>query len=90
MKKMTKIAALIGSLMLSIVFTQSATADANPFADVDQVQTFVGDDKKKCGEGKCGDEKKAKKEGKCGEGKCGDKKKAKKEGKCGEGKCGGK
>ena len=87
MRKMTKIAALIGSLMLSIVFTQSATADANPFADVDQVQTFVGDDKKKCGEGKCGDKKK---EGKCGEGKCGDKKKAKKDGKGGEGKCGDK
>ena len=44
----------------------------------------------KCGEGKCGADKKA--EGKCGEGKCGaDKKKAadkKAEGKCGEGKCG--
>ena len=39
----------------------------------------------KCGEGKCGGDKK--KEGKCGEGKCGGDKK--KEGKCGEGKCGG-
>lgn len=39
----------------------------------------------KCGEGKCGGNKK--KEGKCGEGKCGADKK--KEGKCGEGKCGG-
>jgi uncharacterized low-complexity protein len=41
----------------------------------------------KCGEGKCGAEKKAH-EGKCGEGKCGAEKKAG-EGKCGEGKCGG-
>jgi uncharacterized low-complexity protein len=47
----------------------------------------------KCGEGKCGAEKKAG-EGKCGaekkagEGKCGAEKKAG-EGKCGEGKCGG-
>ena len=40
-----------------------------------------GEKKAKCGEGKCGGEKKAK----CGEGKCGD---AKKKGKCGEGKCG--
>ena len=36
----------------------------------------------KCGEGKCGDSKKAVKEGKCGDSKKG------KEGKCGEGKCG--
>lgn len=57
----------------------------------------------KCGEGKCGGDKKKedkkvnkkdKKEMKCGEGKCGgDKKKVdkkdKKENKCGEGKCGG-
>ena len=47
----------------------------------------TGDEKAKegkCGEGKCGADKKA--EGKCGEGKCGADKKA--EGKCGEGKCG--
>jgi uncharacterized low-complexity protein len=55
----------------------------------------------KCGEGKCGGEKKSTAEGKCGEGKCGGEKKStaegesngeKKsdaEGKCGEGKCGG-
>ncbi|TMP38302.1 hypothetical protein CWB80_22565, partial [Pseudoalteromonas sp. S1650] len=35
----------------------------------------------KCGEGKCGGDKKAEKEGKCGEGKCGGDKKAAKEGK---------
>jgi uncharacterized low-complexity protein len=40
----------------------------------------------KCGEGKCGAEKKAA-DGKCGEGKCGAEKKAA-DGKCGEGKCG--
>ena len=43
----------------------------------------------KCGEGKCGADKKASTEGKCGEGKCGGDKKASTEGKCGEGKCGG-
>jgi uncharacterized low-complexity protein len=43
----------------------------------------------KCGEGKCGAEKKAKCEGKCG-GMDGAKKDAAHEGKCGEGKCGGK
>jgi uncharacterized low-complexity protein len=42
----------------------------------------------KCGEGKCGGEKKRENEGKCGEGKCGGEKKIEKEGKCGEGKCG--
>ncbi|MEP1960684.1 MAG: hypothetical protein ABJI92_11475 [Kangiellaceae bacterium] len=88
MKKFTKLAALVSSLVFSLMFINTASADANPFAQVDQVQTIVGDDGK-CGEGKCGD-KKGKKEGKCGEGKCGDKKKGKKEGKCGEGKCGGK
>jgi uncharacterized low-complexity protein len=43
----------------------------------------------KCGEGKCGAEKKAH-DGKCGEGKCGAEKGAEKakDGKCGEGKCG--
>jgi len=41
----------------------------------------------KCGEGKCGGDKKGA-EGKCGEGKCGAHDKGK-EGKCGEGKCGG-
>lgn len=42
----------------------------------------------KCGEAKCGADKKAEGEGKCGEGKCGADKKAEGEGKCGEGKCG--
>ena len=89
MKKLTKIAAIVGSLLLAMMYMNTASADANPFAQADQVQTFAGEDGK-CGEGKCGDKKGAKKEGKCGEGKCGDKKGAKKEGKCGEGKCGDK
>ncbi|WP_196138462.1 hypothetical protein [Aliikangiella sp. G2MR2-5] len=82
MKKLTKIAAIISSLMMAALFMNTASADANPFAQNDQIQTIAGDD------GKCGDSKKEKKEGKCGEGKCGEGKKDKKEGKCGEGKCG--
>lgn len=46
------------------------------------------DGEHKCGEAKCGADKKAEGEGKCGEGKCGADKKAEGEGKCGEGKCG--
>lgn len=42
----------------------------------------------KCGEAKCGADKKAEGEQKCGEGKCGADKKAEGEHKCGEGKCG--
>ena len=91
MKKFSKISALVFSLVLSVFYFNTASADSNPFAKADQVQTIIsaGDDGK-CGEGKCGDAKKEAKEGKCGEGKCGDAKKEKKEGKCGEGKCGGK
>ncbi len=102
MKKLSKIFAVIGSLLMVLYFN-TASADTNPFAKADQVQTIASDDGK-CGdskdskkeEGKCGDNKaKAKKDGKCGEGKCGDKK-GKEEGKCGdkkgkeEGKCGDK
>jgi len=46
------------------------------------------DGEHKCGEAKCGANKKSEDEGKCGEGKCGAEKKAAGEGKCGEGKCG--
>jgi uncharacterized low-complexity protein len=68
-----------------------AHAAGNPFAaktldggyQVAQADTKAKDGK--CGEGKCGADKK--KDGKCGEGKCGADKK--KDGKCGEGKCGG-
>jgi len=102
MKKLAKISTLVASLAFAMLFVNTASADANPFAQADQISTFFGDgDKKegKCGEGKCGDKKGAKKEGKCGdkkgakkEGKCGDGKgkKGKGEKKCGEGKCGSK
>ncbi|TQV82896.1 hypothetical protein [Aliikangiella coralliicola] len=91
MKKLSKIAALVGSILLATMYFGTASAEANPFAKADQVQTVAGDGKDaKCGEGKCGGDKKKKGEGKCGEGKCGgDKAKKKGEGKCGEGKCGG-
>ena len=63
----------------------SVQAAENPFgmSDLDQGSQVAMSSKKdgKCGEGKCGGDKK--KDGKCG----GDKKK--KDGKCGEGKCGG-
>ena len=76
-----------------------AHAAGNPFAaktldagyQVAQADTKAKDGK--CGEAKCGADKKGAtkaKDGKCGEGKCGaDKKDSKaKDGKCGEGKCG--
>jgi uncharacterized low-complexity protein len=99
MKKLSKLFAVVGSLLVVLAFSSTVSADANPFAQqADQIQTITGDDGKcgegkekkdgKCGEGKCG-EGKEKKDGKCGEGKCGEGKE-KKEGKCGEGKCGGK
>merc|ERR1711916_53327 len=86
MKKLSKVVALVASLFMAF-YINAASAEANPFAKADQVQTIAGDEGK-CGEGKCGDKKGKKKEGKCGEGKCGEGKK--KEGKCGEGKCGDK
>jgi len=108
-KKMTPIAAAIGTAFALSLATAPVSADtANPFGMTDLnsgYQQLAGAHEGKCGEGKCGAKKKAKKEGKCGEGKCGGakateakcgegkcgaKKKAKKEGKCGEGKCGGK
>jgi uncharacterized low-complexity protein len=75
--------------------------DQSPFAmqDLGSGYMVAEHHEGKCGEGKCGGEKKAAEgkcggekkaaEGKCGEGKCGGEKKAA-EGKCGEGKCGGK
>jgi len=103
MKKLTKIAALIASLVLTMMFFNSASADVNPFSQTSQVQNITGDDgkcgdkkDKKCGDKKdkkCGDKKDKKcgdkKDKKCGDKKCGDKK-GKKDGKCGESKCGGK
>lgn len=95
MKKLSKLTAVIGSLLMVLAFSGTASAEANPFAEAEQIQTFDGHKDGKCGEGKCGDKKKDKK---CGEGKCGDKKDKKcgegkcgdKKGKCGEGKCGDK
>jgi len=65
-------------------FATIAQSSTSPFAqnDIDNSAQLVKGEKKKCGEGKCGDKKAEKK---CGEGKCGDKKAEKK---CGEGKCG--
>ena len=98
MKKLTRLAAIVGSMLFAMAFVNTASAETNPFAQADQIQQVAQPDGK-CGEGKCGD--KTKKDKKCGEGKCGDKKKkcgegkcgdkkAKKDKKCGEGKCGGK
>jgi uncharacterized low-complexity protein len=100
MKKMhmkKPVALAIGAAMASSMAFASV-AQAAPFATTDLAQgyaQFMGEGscggekgkEGKCGEGKCGTDKKDA-EGKCGEGKCGgDKKDA--EGKCGEGKCGG-
>ncbi|UCE89927.1 MAG: hypothetical protein JSW10_03625 [Pseudomonadota bacterium] len=89
----------------SLAASNVALADAgqNPFgmSDLSSGYMQLAGKEGKCGEGKCGGEKKSSKEGKCGEGKCGGEKSSKegkcggekkssKEGKCGEGKCGGK
>ncbi|MBL4772535.1 MAG: hypothetical protein JKX98_02700 [Alcanivoracaceae bacterium] len=77
-------------------FVSIANSSTSPFAqnDVDNSSQVTKGGDKKCGEGKCGDDKKDG-DKKCGEGKCGDDKKGadKKDGKktekkCGEGKCG--
>ena len=81
-----------------------ASAADNPFAmtEISGGYIVAAAAEGKCGEGKCGGEKKADTEGKCGgekkaaaEGKCGGEKKTDTEGKCGgekktatEGKCG--
>jgi uncharacterized low-complexity protein len=83
----TTIATALGAVVLGTFASTAAVADTNPFGmqSLDSgYSQFAAEGK--CGEGKCGGDKKAK-EGKCGEGKCGGDKKAK-EGKCGEGKCG--
>ena len=90
---MKPLTALLGSAFLTAMAQIPATQAAeNPFATT-ELQTgykVASKAEGKCGEGKCGGEKKADGEGKCGEGKCGgDKKKSAGEGKCGEGKCGG-
>jgi len=95
------VAAAIGTAFaLTVATAPVANAASNPFgmADLDAGYQVAWGDKPaegKCGEGKCGAEKKA--EGKCGEAKCGAKKAEgkcgegkKSEAKCGEGKCGSK
>ena len=101
--KTTKIISLaIGSAFAAATLTPIVhAANDNPFGATKLeagYQLAQADTKKmdgKCGEAKCGADKKAaekKKDGKCGEAKCGADKKAmddkKKDGKCGEAKCG--
>jgi len=100
--KTTKIVSLaIGSAFAAAALSPIAhAADGNPFssAKLESGYQLAQADTKgkdgKCGEAKCGADKKAaekKKDGKCGEAKCGADKKAtekKVDGKCGEAKCG--
>ena len=76
--------ALGAAFVASLAGTSVANAADNPFSMTELSSGYMVADSKegKCGEGKCGGEKKAE-EGKCGEGKCGGEKKAE------EGKCGG-
>jgi uncharacterized low-complexity protein len=90
------------ALVTSLASASAVNAAENPFAITELPGGYMVADSHmegKCGEGKCGGDKKEG-EGKCGEGKCGGAAKsaeegkcggAKKEGegKCGEGKCGG-
>ena len=88
--KKSSVATALGAVVIGSLASTVAVADVNPFgmqALESGYSQFAPEGK--CGEGKCGGDKKAEKEGKCGEGKCGGDKKAEKEGKCGEGKCGG-
>jgi len=99
MKKHNALSLAIGSALLAASFGNVAHAADNPFAakQLSAGYQLAQADKKvdgKCGEAKCGADKKAtekKQDGKCGEAKCGADKKAaekKKDGKCGEAKCG--
>ncbi len=79
---MTKpVAAAVGAAFATSMVASTAVADVdNPFEATELDQGYMlashhGDKEGKCGEGKCGGEKKA--EGKCGEGKCGGDKKDK-------------
>lgn len=98
MKKHTLATLAAGSALSLAALVPVAHAGDNPFASsvlhngyqVAQADAKTQDGK--CGEAKCGADKKAgkKKDGKCGEAKCGADKKAgkKADGKCGEAKCG--
>lgn len=77
------LAAALGTVLAaSLVSLPAANADQNPFGltKLSSGYMVIAGAEGKCGEGKCGGEKKS-------EGKCGGEKKS--EGKCGEGKCGG-
>jgi len=102
-KKLSPLAKAIGiSVVAGLTAMPVANAASNPFALSDLEAGYKVAAEGKCGEGKCGGDKKSKKEGKCGgdkksmkEGKCGEGKKSGKEGKCGgdkkskkEGSCG--
>ncbi len=97
MKNKMSISALVGaafvaSAALSPLTMASSSTDLTANS-LSSGYTLADKTEGKCGEAKCGADKKEG-EGKCGEGKCGDSKKegdkkADGEGKCGEGKCGG-
>jgi len=86
---MKKIISIALAALFAASLSLSTQAAENPFgmSGLEQGPQLSMSSKPegKCGEGKCGGDKK--KAGKCGEGKCGGDKK--KEGKCGAGKCGG-
>lgn len=94
--KVSSLSAVIGAaFMASATLAPMASAADATFAatSLESGYTLAEHAEGKCGEAKCGADKKAEGEGKCGEGKCGEgkcgaDKKAKGEGKCGEGKCG--
>jgi len=79
--------ATLGTVMVSgAMVSTNAQAEANPFGMTELSSGYMQVAEGSCGEGKCGNMKKAKEEGSCGEGMKGkDKKKAKGEGSCGEG-----
>jgi uncharacterized low-complexity protein len=92
MKKINPLSLAVGAMFATTVLSPVAFAADNPFAmqklssgyqlaEVDMTDKKVDG---KCGEGKCGADKKAmkNKDGKCGEGKCGASKKKVKEGSC--------
>ena len=93
--KLNPLAATVGAAFIASALSAPVNAAENPFASADLGQGYqvAGDMEGKCGEAKCGAEKKGegkcgadkKGEGKCGEAKCGADKKG--EGKCGEAKC---
>ncbi len=84
--KTTIALAASAALTAGLAMSTTANADANPFASAELSSGYMQLAEGKCGEAKCGADKKAE-EGKCGEAKCGADKKAE-EGKCGEAKCG--